>query len=437
MKKFDSSTIDRITLGIMKHRNCSLEVAMKHLSELALCLKGGDKLKNSCALQAAFATSLNCAQRAFKGGVRYELPDSIPNLIPNSHYSSFNEFIQSEFGMTASLTSAESFTLLFGLNSNHENELEVVCNGWQGGVATLHERIELENTPDFALGGIAAGSLGVALAFLKSSGIAKYCTDSPAGISLWNPQEKWTGKEGIGPSEFTLPNDLWILGLGHLGQAYTWTLKMMPFKSLSSVNITLQDYEKLEVANIGSGLLSRLEDVGMFKVDVCNKWLQRTGFNARVIRDKFTLQTPILNKSTIALCGFDNAAARAYLEDVGFSFIVEAGLGSSELDFDKILMHTFPNCLYTAKQLWIPHLNDQPELDQRILNSFNKEEDQCGVQTIAGKAVSTSFVGAFASALIFAEIIRHVNGGIKTAHCLCQLRKLSKIDHQTHIFNIL
>jgi ThiF family len=426
MKKLSPEKIDRMSLGLMQQNNCSLDEAQNIQSNLILFLKAGESLKSSCALQAAFVTALNSAQRAFKGGVQYELPDQTPNLLPQSKFKTLNEYIFLNFGSSSGYETNPNFTLVFGLHAKDESQLEIICNGWQAGVAVTGDQIEFEEKNDFALGGIAAGSLGVALSFMKVTGIDPYCTDFSTGISLWNPNVHWLDKDAFGPSTFNLPNKFWILGLGHLGQAYLWGLAMMPFADAGQVKITLQDYDKIEEANLGTGLLSKISDIGKLKTEVCHSWLSEAGFSSSVVNYAFNSNNLVPDLDVIALCGFDNAKGRSSLEDVSFKFIVEAALGNTVLDFDKIHFHSFPNSIKKAKDIWLHLSNLQEDLNPEILKQFDDNADKCGVQVIAGKAVSTSFVGAFTSSLLIAEIIRRENSGLSIASGSFQLRRLKK-----------
>lgn len=103
----------------------------------------------------------------------------------------------------------------------------------------------------------------------------------------------------------------------------------------------------------------------------------------------------------VALCGFDSAQARALLGDAGFDLVVECGIGGTVNRFDEILLYTFPDASRTPAAMWTS-LNEDT-LDSAtaaLLNGFGADT-QCGViaQTLARKAISASFVGAFASAI--------------------------------------
>lgn len=429
MNKIDSTIIDRIIPGLMQQYQCDLDRATDIHKSLKLQLRAGQAICKSIALQSAFLTALNTGLRSFVGGLNYELPQDVPNLLPNRGFDTFNQLVRNDFVDLIGFTEVASFTLLFGIKAKNENELEIVCNGWQAGVLVCNDNsIELDQETDFALGGVAAGSLGVALAFMKVTQIAPYCTDFSSGISLWNTNCNWLSNEAKGPKSVSLPKDFWLMGLGHLGQAYLWVLSLMPFEITKEVNFKLQDFDLLEQSNIGTGLLSSRNDIGKLKIEVCKDWLMERGFSVFIIEEKLSDDLKFIDPKSIALCGFDNAFSRSLIEKFHSPFIVESALGSSKLDFDKIVLHTFPNEQFQALNLWLPHVNDQEELDDFILDRLKDHQDKCGVQTLAGKAISTSFVGAFAGSLAISELVKwHIGAPINIVLSK-QIRRLQKIS---------
>ena len=54
----------------------------------------------------------------------------------------------------------------------------------------------------------------------------------------------------------------------------------------------------------------------------------------------------------VALCGVDNALARAVLEDAEFKLVIETGLGGGPQSFKNFSLHTFPSSV-KASRLWL------------------------------------------------------------------------------------
>jgi hypothetical protein len=48
------------------------------------------------------------------------------------------------------------------------------------------------------------------------------------------------------------------------------------------------------------------------------------------------------DEPAVALCGLDNALGRQAPDQVGFDFVVDAGLGRGHQDFRSIRLHTLP-----------------------------------------------------------------------------------------------
>jgi hypothetical protein len=46
------------------------------------------------------------------------------------------------------------------------------------------------------------------------------------------------------------------------------------------------------------------------------------------------------DEPAVALCGLDNGVGRQALDQVGFDFVVEAGLGRGHRDFRAVRLHT-------------------------------------------------------------------------------------------------
>lgn len=92
---------------------------------------------------------------------------------------------------------------------------------WPGGVV-LNPAERLLEDDDQPLAGVLAGALGVSEAFQATRGLA-VAGRRTIGISLWRPDVPWRAPDAVGPSLEVLPEKMWLLGLGHLGQAFAWS----------------------------------------------------------------------------------------------------------------------------------------------------------------------------------------------------------------------
>jgi hypothetical protein len=158
---------------------------------------------------------------------------------------------------------------------------------------------------------------------------------------------------------------------------------------------------------------------------MCAEWLKGFGFETVICERKFNADTKLTDEEPrVALCGFDSAKSRAVLEQAGFDLVVEASLGGKLHTFDNIILHTFPGATQTASDIWAA-ADDEPEINETVLAALQAtDKEVCGIVplTIAGKAVSSSFVGACAGALAIAELIRGLHGGKRYEKIAVQLR---------------
>lgn len=106
----------------------------------------------------------------------------------------------------------------------------------------------------------------------------------------------------------------------------------------------------------------------------------------------------------------------------GYDLVVECALGADAEHFDRIILHTFPDASKKAQDIWAAPPPQQ--LNQGIMDAF-KTEDDCGIlaETLARKAISTSFVGAFAGALATGELVRALHGGVRCEYIRAHLRE--------------
>jgi hypothetical protein len=396
------------------------------LGRLRLNLICGEEIRGSASLQAALLTAINSGKRSFLGGVSVALPADVANLLPWPSKGSLNE-VAAELGarLEAPVRSQTAHTLYFGKAADPgQDELSVLCNGWRGGVAPAEQRVSVQSAHDFALGGVLAGALGVAKGFLRVSGLSSRFVTEPQGVSLWRPDLDWRSAEADGPKLELLPLNLWMLGLGHLGQAYLWNLGLLPYPRGSKATFFLQDFDKVVAANWNAGLLCEEGSAGQFKTRLCAAWLEARGVETRIIERPFDERTKRGGEEPfVALCGFDNLKSRALLEGADFDLVVECGLGGDTQNFDDILLHTFPDASRTATDVFGGAAGGGSQGTGALAKAFGDLKD-CGIllATLEGKAISSSFVGAYASALVVGEVLRGLHGGVRCELVKAQLR---------------
>jgi hypothetical protein len=273
-----------------------------------------------------------------------------------------------------------------------------------------------------SLSGVLAAALGMSELFASFAGISVEAGGRIRGLSLWRPDVDVDDPSAQGvPVEF-LPGDLWVLGLGHLGNAYLWALATLPYQNPGAVEIFLNDFDKVEPANSDAGLLFNLNQVDRLKTRVCSQWLEERGFNTRLIErafdSDFRCHGDARGEPRLALCGFDSNSARRHLASADFLRVFESGLGGTADNFDTISFHALPNAR-TALELWpdlsTEELTKERENRARVVAEnaayAGLDTDECGRFEFAGKSIAVPFVGAAAACLVVSEAIRLLHGG--------------------------
>jgi hypothetical protein len=414
----NSENTSRLLLGLIEGLKKTPEEVEAVLKSLTLRIVATPAVATSAAAQAGLLTAINTARRCFLGGVRVEGLDKLIDLkVPYAPFRTLNEVVAE---LLPTPLVGESFveTIFVGGSTERTGSRDWVmhCGGWRGGVTVGRVPIPFYQDPttDFALGGVYAGGLAVHHAFFRAAQFS-HRLEEPHGISLWNLDEKWSRAAGDGPPLDSLPSALWLIGLGHLGQAYLWTLGLLPFSNPTACQLMLQDIDALVEANEGAALLAQAGDRGKRKTRLCRDWLDARGFTNTLVCDRtFDTRTYRCDQANrreppIALCGLDNIPGRRHLGDANFLHVLECGLGGSAADFDQIGFHSFPNQNTVPAKLWAKDVPDEANpTRQKILE---KKLGTCGAVPLATAAISSSFVGAVAASLVVAELLRMYHGG--------------------------
>jgi hypothetical protein len=420
----NEDNLNRVAKAIMVKHSLGYEAACAMLEKMRLRLICDSSVTHSAAMQAALLTAVNTGKRAFHGGVFVSMPQHVKCLLPWPSLQPLNSIVHMMGGrFVIPREDAFTQTVYFGsAPSPVADSIFVFCSGWRGGIAPAHVPISITSSTDFATGGVLAGGLAVANGFLRISGLSSRSLDGPQGFSLWRPDLNWLDADADGPALESLPKALWMLGLGHLGQAYLWNFGLIPYVKPPEAMFMLQDFDVVVPGNYSSQLLCEKNSIGRKKTRVCSEWLQARGFETTITErpfDETTRRTG--DEPFVACCGFDSAKPRRLIEAAGFDLIVECALGADAARFDRIIMHTFPDASRKPSDIWA---NDhEPTLDQRLIEAFRTKDD-CGIlaETLARKSISSSFVGAVAGAFVTGEILRSLNGGVRCELIQAHLR---------------
>jgi hypothetical protein len=199
------------------------------------------------------------------------------------------------------------------------------------------------------------------------------------------------------------PQSVWLVGLGHLGQAFLWTAALAGRVS-SWQSLRLTDYDSVSLSSLSTCLLARPQDVGRRKVDVVADKLEALG--VKVHRDLSRLnldEAPVRPEQELAVIAVDNVALRRALDRLHAPRVLEGGIGDGTDAFTRTQMHAFPGPRM-ARDVWAGEevRSAQPiDISRPAYQALlEQSRDECGTTLVAGRSVATPFVGAFAGALL-------------------------------------
>jgi hypothetical protein len=437
----DSDSIDRTAkILIDAEKVTHPDEAARFLNKLVLQVDVGSGIESDPAGQAALLTVVNAGRRAFKGGVHVRLESDPPLTTGWTAGMSASTTVEHLGGQVVDCLTREHPTLAI-TNPCAPIGRPVLFLTWQGWSAGVVESAEdLLPGDGNALSGIASAALGVSEVFQQQLGaVAPGRRD--VGLSLWRPDLSWRNDEAAGPVIEYLPARVWLLGLGHLGQAYAWTLGMLSFAVPEEVEIGLVDFDVVVNGNTATQLLVAQADVGLRKTRVVAAALEGLGIRARLVERAFDEHfhpyvhaNPYRNEPTIALAGFHDGPPRRLLGRAGFTRIVDGGLGSGPVEYLDIVVHTFPgpestDTAFAEQTALAPALPAayKEEIQRRIDAGVEESAARCGVLDVAGVTVGAAFVGALTGALTVADLVRELHDGPRYSVLHVDLRQPSDI----------
>lgn len=389
----------------------SVEEAMSQLQGLQLNLIVHDS--DCAAHQAALLTAVSLARRVFLGGVFVSGDLDTPLRAPLPYGPTLLSAVCA-LGGRVNGPSPVLPTISVGGQPTSASEgfhVRTVFAGWRGGVvpATASALAELNAMPIAAM---LSAALAVSQAFLFAGGESKVSARQTIGLSLWDLSKRDWWEEDNAPALSVLPSKLWLIGLGHLGQAYLWGLSLLPYGTSDSLNLVLQDIDVITASTESTSVLTTGDMIGEMKTRAMGRWAKARGFNTALVERRFDENCVRQDcEPAIALCGIDNALGRRALDQVGFKFIVEAGLGSGHRNFQTLRLHTLPGAR-TASEIWKDNAGGEDLTDRVAYQRLLKQGtlDQCGITQLADRAVGAPFVGSVAATLALSEVLRLLHG---------------------------
>ncbi len=367
--------------------------------------------------QAALLTAVALARRVFLGGVCVICPSGTQLNVPLPLGATLDEAVVRLGGTLGKSTGKEPLVTISNrpIRRSASFHLRAAFGGWRGGILPADRATPVARQGTVPLAPMLAAALAVneAFAFVRSGSAAS--GRRPVGLSLWRPaaDTDWTVPAADEPELSYLPARFWILGLGHLGQAFLWGLGLFPYPNPARVSLVLQDFDVITPATESTSILTDAGLVGQKKTRAMATWAERRGFATSILERPFDANfRRRQDEPPVLFCGADNALARRALDQVGFDLVVEAGLGHGHSNYRTMRLHTLPGPR-PASAIW--DLSDENEnvetrpAYQHLLDAGDL--DRCGVTLLAGKAVGAPFVGAVAACLALSEVLRLCHGG--------------------------
>ena len=419
--------LSRISKLFVDRDDLSVKDALARRRGRKITLVCGADVGTSYTLQVAVLTAAELAARCFPGAVWVVLDEglaALPLLPWPSMRLTFGQALSRIVGKRRlfprhNREGDHGTAIVFGDARASGKALRVTFDGWIAATGPAEMVDRLPERDDCVLSGILAASLAVSESFMSFAEVSVEATRRQISLSLWRPGADVRDPEARGvPIEF-LPQRLWVLGLGHLGNAYLWALAALQYRDPGEVEVVLNDFDGVEPENVETSLLFTNAARGRFKTRVCSAWLERRGFRTRIVERRFDEHFRCrADEPRLALCGFDDNVARRCLETAEFTHVIESGLGAKADNFDTFAVHTFPQSR-GVQELW-------PEVSPEENNSDRKRRtciaqrstayaeighDECGRFELAGKSIAVPFVGVAAASFVLAEAIRSFHRG--------------------------
>lgn len=391
--------------------------AERRLADVCLAIVVSKEAVSSHAGQAAVltavATGMKCFERVNISGI-----SGVPLCIPISIGDTIETAVKSlGADMTEALPAHSTHVIFIGVAS----ELSIFAvrcwwDGWVGGAIPKWDERPLGDSTN-PLAGILAGAMAIREVFATVLGDSR-TGKRPAICSLWEPWNPPTQADR-GPSSFYIPKQLWIIGLGHLGQGVLWSLGLLP---TAGELVILQDDQLADVENEATGLLTSADKVGRYKTRIAAEWLEAKGWATSVIERRHHGDIKLIpTDPPIVITGLDDPIPRIEIAGAGFEYMIDAGVGHGARDFESLQIRVLRSG-DDATKFW-SHPTSPKNVDALLkLDAYKKFEEAnevCGAFMLANASAAVPFVGAVVGALVITQAIR-----IASMHRTCRMMQM-------------
>lgn len=381
----------------------TIEAAQATLSNYGVRILVDERLEENVAAQIIALTAINCASRSFMGNVKIEAPVDVVLSAPGFIGCPLSEFLAWAGVKPTTRDQSEKWPVIeisTRVNLNAGHVIRPWADGWIFGINGEANHQGAIVPPAC----VAAGGLAVSEAFSILRKDNPYAGRRVLTMSLWDPR-KYGAEAVVGPLDGLQVPSAWLIGLGHLGQAYAWTIGFMSPKR--DATLFLQDVDVITESTLSTSVLSMSNHIKRRKTRVAAEWLEARGYQTALVERRFDQAQQVgSSEPRIALFGVDNPAARRVFEGTGFSHVIDAGLGAGYKDFKAIRVRTFPGPSRAA-DLWANNVDGPDTVNAKAYKSLLASgADPCGVTTLATRSVGAPFVGCVGAGYVIAALMR-------------------------------
>jgi hypothetical protein len=381
----------------------SFDAAEARLDSVEVCVCLGADQANTPAGQAAALTAVAASFKCF-GRVTFVTPDlRVPLRRPLFAGQTLGDAVRWLGALSAEQAPADVTHVVQIGRGETTCGWTVRCwwDRWLAGTRCFDDPL---GDPRMPLAGVFAGALAVRQVFAT---VLKTAWPADTTVSVWEP---WAdaANAGPGPDRFDAPTSVWLLGLGHLGQAFAWSLSFLPYKGCPRA--VVQDDQEVAEENEPTSLLVTPEDIGKRKTLITSRWLRSAGWRIdRIERRNYGDVNLQPGDPPFLLGGLDRLQPRLAAAGIGFDYMIDAGIGNGPGDFEGLQIRVIPAGA-SLEGLWGPPPRDKQVQELMAGNPAYKDLEakigECGTFMIADASVAVPFVGAAAGALAIAQLLR-------------------------------
>jgi hypothetical protein len=403
--------------------NLDPDAAKARLERACIRLSFDESLSEPWA-QAAALTLAGAGKRMFRRGVYLDAPPDVAMALRQHAPGAFHRYLAASGARDAE---APEHAVRIHIGPRPQGgAFGCWTDGWSGCVGPAPPGAETIEGNEIS--GVLAGAMALAEVFRRHVLGDLRAARRPLRLSAWG-----LGEPADAALRF-LPSDLWLLGLGNLGQANLWVLGFLPYWDPAKVRLLLQDFDVAGPENLDVQVLTEPDWLGRKKTRSAAAWADARGFRTVIEERPFAAETrPGGEEPRVLLGGVDNLEARRAAAAAGFDLVVDAGLGATAPEAFDLRLHGFPG-RRSAERAWPA----QPPAAAPVLSASLEKAvaegriDRCGALTVAGKSVGVPCTALTAAALQIGQVVR----AIATGRC-CDLVDVSLPTANDALFKVM